>query len=328
MENNRFFEELITEYEKQRAENKRKRDMRVYEVYEKLPEICEIDKKISKIGSDTLNAILSDPNKKGLKEEMRNKFKILLQKRKEILLKNNIDENFDKIKFNCPFCEDTGYVEGKGRCSCFNQKIINNLYKISNMSDLLKTQNFDNFNENYYKDKKIPGFSRTPYENIVLIKNYCIKYVDEFENTSKNLLFYGDTGVGKTFMSSCIAKGLMDKGKTVLYIRAARLFKMLEDERFGRLAEGTENIYNVDLLIIDDLGTEAHSKNNNSYLLELINERLITGKKIIINTNHNFEQLEKKYSKRFSSRILENFNMMYFYGSDIRRLKLMNKNNF
>lgn len=325
MDNNRIFEEIITEYEKQRAENRREREKRVSEVYEKLPEIGEIDRKISKIGSDTLNAILADPDKKGLKEDMKNKFKILLQKRKEILEKNNIDADFDKLKFKCPFCEDTGYIEGKGRCSCFNQKVINNLYRLSNMSDLLKTQNFEKFNTNYYKNVRVPGLEKTPYENIINIKNYCIKYVNEFDNTDKSLLFYGDTGVGKTFMSSCIAKALMDRGKTVLYIRAARLFKMFEDERFGRLADGMEDFYNADLLIIDDLGTEADSRNNNSYLLELVNERTVSGKKIIINTNHNFEQIEKKYTKRFSSRLLENFNLLYFYGDDIRRMKLMNK---
>ena len=193
------------------------------------------------------------------------------------------------------------------------------------MSDLLKTQNFENFNESYYKNVKIPGTEKTPYENIMNIKNFCMEYVNEFDNTEKNLLFYGDTGVGKTFMSSCIAKALMDKGKTVLYIRAARLFKIFEDERFGRIKEGTEDLYMSDLLIIDDLGTEAESRNNNSYLLELMNERMVSGKKIIINTNHNFEQLERRYSKRFSSRLLENFNMMFFYGDDIRRIKLMNK---
>lgn len=323
MDKSKFFEEIIEEYEKQRAENNREREKRVHEVYEKFPEIGEIDKKISQIGSRTLNAILTDPDNKGLKEDMKNKFKILLQRKNEILTENNIDKNFDKMKFKCNLCEDTGYVEGKGRCSCFNQKLINKLYHISNMSDLLKTQNFDNFNEDYYSKKKIPGLQKTPYENIVEIRDFCKMYVREFENTEKSLLFYGDTGVGKTFMSSCIAKALMDKGNTVIYIRAARLFKMFEDERFGRLPEGMEEIYNSDLIIIDDLGTEAESRNNNSYLLELMNERAVKGNKIIINTNHNFIQLEKKYSKRFSSRILENFNMMYFYGDDIRRMKLM-----
>lgn len=321
-----IFEEIINEYEKQRAANIRERDERVKEVYEKLPEISEIDKKISKIGSDTLNAILSEPNKKGLKEDMKSKFKILLQERREILEKNNIDVDFDKIKYKCEKCEDTGYEEGKGRCSCFNQKIINSLYKFSNMNDLLKTQNFDSFNAEYYSKSRVSGLEKTPYENIMNIKKYCMSYVENFDDNKKSLLFYGDTGVGKTFMSSCIAKALMDKGRTVLYIRAARLFKLFEDERFGRLRDDIDDIYSSDLLIIDDLGTEADSRNNNSYLMELINERMITGRKMIINTNLNFENLEKKYTKRFSSRLLENFIMMYFYGEDIRHAKLMRGN--
>ena len=114
----------------------------------------------------------------------------------------------------------------------------------------------------------------------------------------------------------------MDKGYTVIYIRAIRLFKLFDDERFGRLNENINWLYDCDLLIIDDLGTEVNTKNNTPYLLELINERLDNGKKIIINTNHNFDGLEKLYTKRFTSRLMERFNIMNFYGDDIRRQKL------
>ena len=124
-------------------------------------------------------------------------------------------------------------------------------------------------------------------------------------------------------MSSCIAKELIEKNKTVIYVRASRLFRKLEDDRFGRLEEGMDSLYNSDLVIIDDLGTELQSKNNAPFLLDLINERIDSGRKIIINTNLNFEGLEKLYTKRFSSRILESFSMLFFYGNDIRKQKLL-----
>lgn len=322
---NEIFNSIIEEYEKQQTKNKRDRDMRIKQVYERVPEIELIDKKISQVGSDTLKAILSDPENKNAKEEMRKKFDILSQKRRLLLDKFGIPLDFDKLKYKCPLCKDTGYVENKGRCSCFEQKMINRLYKQSNMSELLKQQNFDRFELSYYS-KKIPqGFKKSPYDNMKNIRSFCDKFIKNFDNSNKNLIFYGSTGLGKTFMSSCIARELMKRGKTVLYLRAAQLFRMLDDERFGRLKNGMEEVYRSDLLIIDDLGTESDNRNNNSYLLELINERLISGRKMIINTNMNFEKLENRYSRRFSSRLLESFDMLYFYGEDIRRQKLFNK---
>lgn len=322
---NEVFNSIINEYEKLRSEAKRERDLRVKRVYEAVPEIEEIDKKISRIGGETLRAILSDPNDTGIKDDMKNKFKILSQRRSEILKSKSIPADFDKIRYKCSICCDTGYVENTGRCSCFKQKAIDRLYKQSNMSDLLEKQNFSTFRLDYYS-KNIPkNGEKSPYENMLNIKKYCERFASEFDEQYKSLIFYGDTGLGKTFMSSCIAKYLMDKGKTVLYIRAAKLFRMFDDDKFGRLTDGMDDVYKADLLIIDDLGTESVYKNNNSYLLELVNERIITGRKMIINTNLNFEALEKQYTKRFSSRILENFDMLYFYGEDIRRQKLFGK---
>ena len=183
----------------------------------------------------------------------------------------------------------------------------------------------DNFSLEYYSKKPYKDLKYTPYENMEKIRNFCKNYADDFDNMKKSLCFYGDTGLGKTFLSSCIAKELIDKGKTVLYIRAAKLFKIFEDEKFGRLSEDIESIYNCDMLIIDDLGTEYETKFNTSYLFELINERSMSNKKMIINTNLNFSGMEKKYTKRLTSRLTEDFLMLYFYGEDIRRKKFLKK---
>lgn len=323
---NEIFESIIDDYEKQLAKDKRERDARVEAVYSQIPQIRKIDREINEIGSNTLMAILQNPDKEDIKESMKNKFAVLKQRKKELLKKSGIAEDFDRIKYRCEVCRDTGYVEGSGRCVCFRQKLIEKLYKLSNMNELLKKQNFNTFSMDYYS-KNIPnGMKRSPYENMKNIKKYCENFINGFEQPSKNMVFYGDTGLGKTFMSSCIAKALMDRGKTVLYVRATKLFRMFDDERFGRMTDGMEDVYKSDLLIIDDLGTEAVYKNNNSYLLDLVNERMSNEKKIIINTNLNFENLEKRYSKRFSSRILEGFDMLYFYGDDIRKLKLFGEN--
>lgn len=322
---NEIFDLIINEYENQRSVNKRNREQSVNNVYAEFPEIKDIDKKISEIGSSSLRDIFKNPDNKQIKENMKKNIAVLKQRRKEILEENNIPIDFDKEKFRCSLCEDTGHIEGKGRCSCFKQKIINYLYKQSNLNELLKNNNFDNFNLDFFSKEKVSGVSRTPYENMKNIKEFCEEFIENFDKPSKNLAFHGDTGLGKTFMSSCIAKALMDKGKTVIYIRASKLFKMFDDEKFGRLSDDMDLIYDSDLLIIDDLGTEPVSKNNNSYILDLINERISSGKKMIISTNLDYKNLEEKYTKRFSSRLLDSFEFIYFYGEDIRRIKLFNK---
>lgn len=318
---NETFSEIVAEYEKQRSKNRNERSDRVAAVYEQVPDIAKIDREISRIGSETLKAILTNPENKNAKEEMSNKFKILNQKKKELLHKNNIPEDFDKLRYKCASCKDTGYVEGQGRCSCFKQKMIDFLYRQSNMGELLNKQNFSNFDFAYYDKNINQGTGISPYVQMKKIRSACESFIENFDEAGKSLLFTGDTGLGKTFMSSCVAKELLDKGKNVIYIRSARLFKMFEDDRFGRLPDGMEYVYNCDLLIIDDLGTEASGKNNNSYLLELLNERIDNEKKMIINSNYKFDELQTIYGQRFASRILENFLVMYFFGTDIRKQK-------
>ncbi len=320
MDKNEILLGVVDEYDKLRADAEAKRDLRVKEVYKSIPQIEEIDNKINEIGSNTLNAILSDPDKKGLKEEMKKKFEILKQKRNEILKANSVSEDFDKIIYRCSKCNDTGFIEGKGRCNCFNQRLIDFSYKQSGMYEMIKKQNFDTFDLSLFGKKKFDK-EETSHENMKKIKSFCEKYVENFDNESQSLCFYGDTGLGKTFMSCCVAKALMDKEKSVIYISAPKLFKMMDDERFGREREGIEDIYNCDMLIIDDLGTEAESKFVVPSLLEIINERLSHDKKMIISTNLNFKGMEDTYTKRFSSRLLENFTIMIFYGDDIRKKK-------
>lgn len=322
MDNTDALNTVVAEYEKLRSDNEKQRDTRVSKVYERVPEIEEIDKKIAEIGSSTLKEILANPDKSGLKEDMKSKFTVLKQRRREILAANSIPEDFDKIRYRCDICKDTGHIDGGGKCGCFSQRLIDCMYKQSGIGELIKTQSFDKFRLDYYSRERSGDKKFSPYENMERIKSYCERYADEFDKTEKSLCFYGDTGLGKTFMSCCVAKAVMDKGKSVLYIRASKLFRMMDDERFGKADEGIDEVYNCDLLVIDDLGAETETRSSASNLLELVNDRMINNKKMIINTNLNFEGMEKRYSKRFSSRLLENFTVMIFYGDDIRRKKM------
>lgn len=317
---------IFNEYEelRQRAANERRQ--RIDEVYKKVPRICEIDDEIYLLGLSNMQSILKNPeNADVLNSEMKSKFKILNEEKKKLIEKNNIDAGYEEYRYECMDCGDTGYTEDGKKCKCLLQKLINEAYAKSNLGDILKKQNFDTFSFDYYSKENI-GEDISPYENMKKIYNRCKKFCDDFENEEKSMLFYGSTGLGKTFLSSCIAKDLIDKGKTVIYTRATKLFNVYEDYKFGRNDDRSaiDNLYNADLLIIDDLGTEPQNKNNTSFLFDLISERISENKKIIINTNLSIGELAKMYSSRFASRIYESFDPRRFFGEDIRIQKFKN----
>lgn len=317
---------ILNEYEELRTKADNERRLRIDMVYEKVPRIKEIDDKIYSLGFSNMQNILKNPDEADrYNSEMKEKFKILRAEKQRLIEENNIPSNYDEYEYECKECKDTGFTENGKKCGCFTQRLINEAYAKSNLGDTLKKQNFDMFSFDYYSKKSENG-KISPYENIVRIYNYCKKFCGEFDTIEKSLFFYGPTGLGKTFVSSCIAKDIMDKGKTVIYTRSTKLFNIYDDYKFGRNSDKSviDNLYDADLLIIDDLGTEPQSKNNLSFLFDLIYDRLSEGKKIIINTNLSMKEIEKTYSSRFSSRIYESFMIYGFYGEDIRIQKMKN----
>ena len=210
-------------------------------------------------------------------------------------------------------------------CSCLKQKLYNEQYNKSNISNL-DTQNFDNFSDLLYSDKVDKKYNAdiSPRENINQIKNICYKFIANFDNKAqKNLLFTGNTGLGKTFLSSAIANEILKKGKNVLYQTAPVMLDTILDYRFGKIKGSNilDSILNVDLLIIDDLGAENPSNIKSSELFNIINTRLLNQNKItktIISTNLNLRNLYSNYDERIISRIIGNYDICYFFGDDIR----------
>ena len=315
---------IIDEYENLRSQKADERRARIEKIYGEFPEIEAIDKEIYHAGAENVKNIIKKPEKADeLNREYKNKFESLKKKRAEIIEKNGIDPEFDAVKYNCKKCSDTGFLPDGKRCACFNQRIINYRYKRSNLSEILERENFDTFSFEYYS-KESDGKRPSPYENMKTIYSRAKKFSENFENENKGLVFYGAAGLGKTFLSSCIAKALMDSGKTVVYLNAPRLFMLYESYRFNRLEDNSviNDIYSADLLIIDDLGTEPQTKNNISFLFDLLSERLSNNRKMIISTNYDMNELTQMYSSRFTSRLYEFFLVYGFYGNDIRIDKL------
>lgn len=314
---------IMMEYEKLRADAVRKRNEKTAEIFEKYPQIEEIEKSITECGLKRTGEIVKNPLKgEEILEKMEEEIKVLKNKRKEILKKCEIPEDYNEIVYSCSLCGDTGYIEDGSKCICLKKKITEYEYEKSNMGNLIKSQNFENFNFDFYgNEKNEKGFSPSDY--IKVAHREALKLCDNFEN-NKNLLFYGGTGVGKTFLSCCIAKRCMDLGKDVRFMSASKIFMIYDDYKFGRGDEKQnksiiDEVYSCDLLIIDDLGTEFLTAASLSFFYDLINERITDNKKMVINTNLSIDEMKNKYTQRFISRLFESFTTVKIEGEDIRK---------
>ena len=319
-----MIEKILDEYKEYRTAAEIDRKKRISDIFKEYPEIEAVENEIFKAGSKNMTDILENPkNGDKINAAFKENLKKLRQKRAEILKKYGVPENYNRVKYRCEKCSDTGYTPDGKKCVCLKQRMINEAYSRSNMGEMLEKQNFSNFSFDYYSKD---GGEASPYENIKKIYNRAVNYCKNFDNETKGLWFYGKTGLGKTFVSSCIAKEIIESGKTVVYSRASRLFGKYEDYKFGRNPDRSiiDEIFNCDLLIIDDLGTEPKNSINNSFLFEIINERMSENKKIIVNTNYDFNEVTSVYSSRFTSRIFEYFIAYKFIGEDIRLQKLKN----
>ncbi|MCR1899278.1 ATP-binding protein [Irregularibacter muris] len=314
--------DIIQEYDKKREDSQRKLKMRKEKLYQEIPELALIENKMREIGLEVVKAVQSHPEQvEQLTAKLKEKSIDLQMERAEILASHGYPVDYLELKFSCNFCQDKGFI-GTKRCKCFEQRLIDKAYVQSNLHNLLEKENFDTFHIDYYADKEQEGQEESPRKNMENILLGCINYAKDFENHNKNLFFYGSPGLGKTFLSHAIAKELLQKGKIVLYQTSSDLIDFIRKNKFDQNnnQENTllERIYLSDLLIIDDLGTENLTEFAKMELFNIINKRLLTGKKMVISTNLSLRELQEKYPNRFTSRILGHFQLYKFYGEDIR----------
>ena len=325
------YKELQREYDLKReraiSDSERKKEA----LLEKEPKYKELVDKKNKLALELTKTVLMT---KGIEQQVaKENLEVKLNElEKEIqnLLKNlDIKKDYLSPTFECKRCEDTGYINGNVRCSCFTQKVVNITYKQNNMLKL-KEENFNTFDIAYFSnkpDKEKYQSEKTPLENIEEIKKISKVFCENIQNPKqKNLLFVGKAGTGKTFMSSCIANEVVNKGLTVLYQTAPLLMDMLLEAKFASLKdeikkEQYSNVFDVDLLIIDDLGTENLNNMKFTELFNIINTRLLKDKKTIISTNLSLAELASQYDDRVMSRLIGNYTICRFFGDDIRLKK-------
>lgn len=310
------------QYELIQRENIEEIETRKKTLYDKLPRLRQIEDEMVKLSIDITRAILSESHTaEVLIDKLRNKQLDLKVEKAEILSANKYPIDYLDPIYKCKLCKDTGFVNYH-KCKCYKQKEIYLNYEQSNLSFILEKENFEQFRWDYYSDDpEENGIS--PLKNMREIYKKCIDFVEYFDGHNKNLFFIGSPGLGKTFLCNSIAKDLLDKGKSVLYmtvpdlIDAMRKYKFDFDKEENNMPYLNE-IYNCDLLIMDDLGTELSTQFSNQAIYNILNKRIVNMKKMIISTNLSGVDFQSTYSERIVSRIIGNFEACRFVGKDIR----------
>ncbi len=318
-----FTHEILKDYERKRSRAQKSKEDRLQKVYKKVPEIREIDEELQKTGITISKMLIQGvDNPEKVIDELKQKLERLKQDRAILLTENNIPLHYLNDDFSCSDCSDTGFLPDGQKCKCFKQQLITKAYNMSNLSNVLEKENFQTFDLDIFSDEPFDDETLTPRQNMMDILNVCEGFVFNFDVKSKdnNLLFYGETGVGKTFLANCIAKSLLDKGKIVIYQTAFKLLEILEEIRFGRNSnkDKYDLLFEADLLIVDDLGTEMTNTFTNSELFNIINSRLLSNKKMIISTNLSPKEIMNRYDDRIFSRLFSEFSVFHFFGKDLR----------
>lgn len=328
---------LLVEYEQKKRDAEFDLQKRKEKIYKEIPRLEEIDDKINKISINKTKSILINQLTNSLNTEFENELLKLKEEKENILRKENIDNSYFKPKYECDKCKDTGYITYPDKktemCNCLKQRLINISYNKSNLSNLQK-ENFNNFNFNKFSNEVNIGkynMNISPRENIRNIKMASENFIKNFENPdTKNLFFTGNTGLGKTYMTNCIANEILKKGRTVLYQTAPVLLENIIDNKFNKYktnntSDFNNQVLNVDLLIIDDLGTECINSMKLSELFTILNSRSLNLNnkvtKTIISTNLSIEKIFNVYEERIGSRIAGFYDIYYFFGDDLRLIK-------
>jgi len=310
-----------------RAVNEAEHARRVAEAHEKNPKLAELDAELRATVADAVGYALAggrDPAE-AVRELGEHNLELQEERRVELLVAGLPEDWLDEI-CDCPICHDTGRTP-EGPCACLMELYAEEQRR--ELSSMLKLgeETFDNFDLSLYSDEIDPALGVSPRANMETVLDTCYQYARRFGKTSlKNLFLSGGTGLGKTFLSTCIAKVVAEGGHSVVYDTAGTVFAKYEELKFGRgdeaaLRADIDRYERCDLLILDDLGTEFPTSFVTSALYTLLNTRLAAGRRMVISSNFKPEALRARYSAPVISRLEGEFTVLTFFGDDIRLLK-------
>ena len=319
---NSQYDQLMLQYNERKNRAIEDLDDRKEKLYKALPALKELEARARRLSMAYVReAGQTDAAKTAAYEEEMDR---LGRERDRLLREHGWDASYLEPKYECPDCQDTGFVNGK-KCHCMKKQAIRLFYKQSHLGDAIKKESFDLFDLSLYPDDKIDELTgMTSRDTMKDILGVARHFVRTFDSDFQNLLLYGDTGVGKTFLSHCIAHELLDTGHSVLYLDAIRFFEILEARQFDRELGFSDKdallsyLLDSELLIIDDLGTEMTNGFTTTQLYHVIEGRLLRERSTIISTNLSIRDLNELYSERVFSRIMHNFQNLRLIGDDIR----------
>lgn len=312
---------IMRVYNARQFRNKREQDRRKAAVYGAVPEIGEL--------SDEIAADMAQAGRLVLRGDTEGAEKLRAQAeekraiKRAFLLRAGYPADELELRYECPDCRDTGYANGK-KCHCFRRMEIEILYDQSNIRNILERENFDTLTMDGYDRETIdPKSGMTVYDYMSMVIKDCHAFVERFADERGSILFTGNTGCGKTFLSNCIARELIRRYFSVVYLNATDLFDVLSEQRFGDRDDETAKdraayVLECDLLIIDDLGTELINTFTASQLFYCVNERLNRRRGTIISTNLTLDRLQDAFTERVTSRIMSRYQVMPLIGSDLR----------
>ncbi len=322
--NNSQYDTIMRMYDAKQSHARAVLNSRYEEISVRIPEYDELRKETASIAAEAARAAIRGDMSK--RDKLSKKLDSINEEKHILLTSAGYPQDYLDLHYDCPLCKDTGFVNGS-KCRCFKQAAIDLLYNQSNIKKILLLENFSNFNYDWYSEDYIdPVSGISALENIVNVTKNVNSFLSDFPS-GDNLLFYGDTGVGKTFLTHCIAGELLGKGYSVLYLSSIDLFDLFSKYAFDNDSEADyrdvfSQILDCELLIIDDLGTELVNSFTNSRLFYCINERILAGLSTIISTNLSLEELMNTYSERIFSRLTMSYQIFKIFGDDIRLKKL------
>ena len=299
-------------------------DRRRAEVLAAIPELAAIDRALGQTGLAVMAAAAQGEDVEAKVAEVRMQNLALQEEKRRILMEHGYPADYTEVHYECPLCMDEGFYNFK-ICTCMKKKLVEAAYESSGMADLLRTQSFENFDLTYYADQpKTAAHMKRVYE-------ICKTYAEQFDPAKcDNLILSGGTGLGKTHLSTSMAKCIIEKGCDVFYTSMTNMIADFEMQRYGNslggdTGLGTSQYFDCDLLILDDLGTEIINQFTATVLYNVINTRLNRKKSTIINTNFTSDELQQKYASRITSRLLGEYRQLPFVGRDVRMAKLAHK---
>ena len=302
-----------------KADRESENQQHLTEAYERVPRLQEIDRQLRMTMAMAAQAAFVNGGDAMQAMEAVKQKNLSLQQERQQLAHLYFEEGFLDDSPICDHCGGSGYV-GATMCECLQELCRQEQKKELTLLNVGR-ETFDQFRLDYYPERVDPKLGVSIRSVMEKTFQTCRKYAHTFTEKSGNLLFSGDTGLGKTFLSACIARTVADRGYSVVYESAGHLFAKLERAKFENdetAREETKKYTACDLLIIDDLGTEMGGQFVSAALYTLINDRLLAGKPMIVSTNLNSDDLSRRYSSQIASRLRGSFIRVAFLGEDIR----------